>query len=69
MQEPLVYGSDPQTAVAIPEQPKRIELQPGTWKRIRRGLPVNELYDSTTRGHQECAVVAFDYRVDFGSRA
>src|SRR5271157_2679035 len=69
MQQPPVYRSDPQTAMAISEQPKGIELRPGTWKRIRRGFPVNDLHDSTACGNQECAVVAFGQRVDFGGRA
>ncbi len=69
MEETAVFRPDPQTAPAIPEQPKRIELRPGTWKRIRRGLLVNELYHSRPCGDQKCAVVAFDQSVDFGGGA
>ena len=42
MQEPPVGRSDPQTAIAIPEQPDGAELPPDAWKRIRLGFPVNE---------------------------
>ena len=38
MQEPPVVRSDPQTAIAIPEQPDGAELPPDAWKRIRLEL-------------------------------
>ena len=69
VKETAVSRSDPQTAIAVPEQPKRIELRSGTWKRIRHDLAVNELYDSAASGDQKCAVVALHQSVDFGGRA
>src|SRR6266496_5897404 len=60
MQEALAVRSDPQTAIAIPEQPIGLEQPSAAWKGIRLGFSVNELSDSTLNGDQECAVVAFN---------
>src|SRR5271165_2795722 len=68
MKETPVSCSDPQTAIAVPEQLKRIELRSGTWKRICRDRAVNKLYHSAARGDQKCAVVALHQSVDFGGR-
>jgi hypothetical protein len=47
MQEASVRGSNPQTAIAIPEHTQGLEPpRPGAWKRVRLGLLVNELSDS-----------------------
>src|SRR5260370_6849341 len=54
-----VQGSDPQTAMAIPEQLIGLELPPDAWQRIRFGFPINKLSDSGGRGDQECPVLAF----------
>src|SRR5258707_5238293 len=59
MQDALAQRSDPQTALAVPEQPIRNEL-PTSRKGIGRGFPVDELSDSALHGDPECAVVAFD---------
>src|ERR1700689_2381811 len=64
MQEALAPGSNPQTAVAIPEQLEGIELPSDRGKRVRLGFPVNQLSDSTmVHGDQECAVVALYQRL------
>jgi hypothetical protein len=47
--------SDPKTAIPIPEQPSGVGLQPGAWKCVRLGFPVNELFDSAAHGDQECS--------------
>src|SRR5271154_4424411 len=71
MQETLAVRSDPQTAIAVPEQPDRRVLPHRAWKRIRVGFSVNETCDSTARRDQECAVVAFElerrvrHRIEF----
>ena len=62
MQKPPVRGSDPETAIAIPEQPFCREKPPGAWKRIRLGFPVNELSDSAAHREQQCAFIVFDQR-------
>ena len=49
MHQALVHRSDPQPAVAIPEQPLELELPPHARKRILLGFPVNELSDSDAR--------------------
>src|ERR1700736_5876178 len=68
MQEAPVRGSNPQTTIAIPEHTQGLEwLRPGTWKRVRFGLPVNELSDSALRRDQECAVIALIHSL--GGRA
>ena len=59
MQEALGRRSDPQTPLAVAEQPFGIELS-GGWKRIRLVLPVDEQSDSAWPGDPERAVVAFD---------
>jgi hypothetical protein len=66
MQESPVVRSDPETAVAIPEQPIGVELAPGAWKRIRLNFAVNKLSDSAVHGDQQSAVVAVDQGADFG---
>ncbi len=68
MQEPSVSRSNPQTAIAIPEQVSGLQLGRSPWKRIHLGFPANELPDSAERGDQDCAVVAFDQSLDFERR-
>jgi hypothetical protein len=63
MQEPLLRGSDPQTAIAISEQGCGRELTPRAWKRIRLVFPVDKLSDSIARRNQEGAVVALNQAV------
>src|SRR5271168_2219546 len=61
MQESAVRCPNPQTAIAVPEQPDRRVLPHRAWKRIRICFSVNETCDSTARRDQECAVVAFAF--------
>src|SRR5208283_1113770 len=71
MQESTVRRPDPQTAIAVSEEPNRREPLRRAGKRIGLGFPVNEMSDSTAHGDQECAVVAFDlerrvrHRIEF----
>src|ERR1700683_2804301 len=58
MQEPLVIRSDPQTAIAIPEQLYGIELPPYAGRWIWLDFPLNELLDPAAHGDQKRAVVA-----------
>ena len=57
MQEAAVQGTDPQTAITIPQQPFRLEPGPSAWKRIRDAFPLDELPDSVLAGDQKSAVV------------
>src|SRR5271163_858894 len=71
MQESPVRGPNPQTAIAVPEQPDRRVLPHRAWEPIRVGFSVNETTDSTSCRDQECAVDVFDlkrrvrHRVEF----
>jgi hypothetical protein len=64
MQEAPVRGSDPQTAIAIPEQPGGKDRPPGAADRMCLDISVNELSDSAAHGDQEFAFVAFDQTLD-----
>jgi hypothetical protein len=60
VQEAVVLSSNPHTAVAVPEEPLRLELWHSAWQRIRFSFPIHKLLDSAIHGDQECAVVAFN---------
>ena len=62
MQDPMVGRSDPQTAGAIPEEPKRLKLPCGARERVGLGFSVNELSDFVANGNQESPVVTFGQR-------
>jgi hypothetical protein len=66
MNEPPLYGSDPEASIAVPEQSIRIdiavtqELVPVDWasNRIRSDLIVGELQESrAVHGNQQPSVV------------
>src|SRR5208283_3304739 len=59
MHEARVQGSDPQTAVAIPQQLSPVKLGRASRKRVGLEFLVNELLHSVRRADQELSVLAF----------
>src|SRR5712691_7265776 len=64
MHKPPVRSSDPQTAIAIAEQPSGLELGHRAWERIRLRPSVNESSDSALCADQERTVLAFTETLD-----
>ena len=58
-QEAVVRGSNPKTAIAVPEQRPWHDLLQGTRKQIKLDLPVNQLPDSARCRDQNRAIVTF----------
>src|SRR5689334_18705256 len=59
MYKAAVQGSNPETAVAIAEQPMGIKPANGVWERIRFGFPIDESFDSAVPADQQRAVIVF----------
>src|SRR6266478_3885690 len=64
MHKPPVRSSDPQTSIAIAEQPSGLELGHRAWERIRLRPSVNESSDSALCADQERTVLAFTETLD-----
>src|SRR5580658_2783786 len=68
MPESAVARPDPETAIAIPEQPIGPEPRSEAWERIRLNFAVNKLSDAARHGDYECTIVALDQSANFGLR-
>src|SRR5262249_49848197 len=68
MQEAAVQGPDPQTAIAVLQQPFWFEPGPSAWKWIGNALPLNELPDSVLGNDQQFAVVVLIQRLRIADR-
>src|SRR5262249_13115191 len=68
MQEAAVQGPDPQTAIAVLQQPFWFEPAPSAWKCIGNALTLNELPDSVLGNDQQFAVVVLIQRLRIADR-
>src|ERR1700683_5234139 len=66
MPESAVARPDPETAIAIPEQPIGPEPSPDAVERIRLSFAVNKLSDAARHEDYECTILALNQRADFG---
>src|SRR5258708_6870147 len=57
--------SDPQTAVAVAEQPSDFELPDSGWEHIQLlRFPIDQSSDRAPIGDEECAVIPFSQTLD-----